>query len=87
MQKNNRSPSKLAPLLVALRIGVLPTQSLEKLSADSIKKLKTSFLNTPEGIEDIFKKRLAGYTSVEDADYTPIRKLRANLNLKSEPVR
>lgn len=59
----------------------------KKLGADSIKKLKISFLNTPEGIEDIFGRQSAGYTSVEDADYTPIRKLRANLNWKSEPVR
>lgn len=55
----------------------------KKLSADSIKKLKTSFLKSPEGIEDIFGRQSAGYTSVEDADYTPIRKLRANLRVNS----
>ena len=59
----------------------------KKMSAEDIKKLKTSFLNTPEGIEDIFGGQSAGYTSVEDADYIPIRKLRANLSLKSERVR
>ncbi|MBV6625105.1 MAG: phosphate/phosphite/phosphonate ABC transporter substrate-binding protein [Rivularia sp. (in: Bacteria)] len=55
----------------------------KKLSQDSIKKLKISFLNTPEGIEDIFGGQSAGYTSIEDSDYMPIRELRAKLNMKS----
>jgi ABC-type phosphate/phosphonate transport system substrate-binding protein len=58
----------------------------QKLSTNSIKRLKTSFLNTPEGIQDIFAGQSAGYTSIEDADYTPILELRANLKLKSESV-
>lgn len=77
-----------------LKIGVLPTQSLaeqqrmiEPLDKYLEKCLKTAFLNIPEGIEDIFGGQSAGYTSVEDADYTPIRKLRAKLSLKSERVR
>lgn len=59
----------------------------KKLPADSIKKLKTSFLNTPEGIEDIFGGESAGYTTIIDADYTPIRDLRAKLSLKAEKVK
>ncbi len=58
----------------------------KKLSPDTIKKLKTTFLNTPEGIEDIFGGRSAGYTSIEDADYTPIRKLRDSLNLNKKAM-
>jgi len=58
-----------------------------KLSPDSIKKLKTSFLNTPEGLEGIFGGQSAGYTTIIDADYTPIRELRAKLSLKTEKVK
>ena len=59
----------------------------KKLSPDTIKKLKTSFLNTPEGIEDIFGGQSSGYTSIDDEDYTPIRTLRAKLNLETKVVR
>ena len=59
----------------------------KRLPANSIKKLKTSFLNTPEGIEDIFGGQSAGYTTIIDADYTPIRELRAKLSLKAEKVK
>ncbi|MGB3654076.1 MAG: phosphate/phosphite/phosphonate ABC transporter substrate-binding protein [Rivularia sp. (in: cyanobacteria)] len=58
----------------------------KKLSPDTIKKLKTTFLKTPEGIEDIFEGQSAGYTSIEDADYTPIRKLRDSLNLNKKAM-
>ncbi len=119
MQKNNRSLSKSAAILlvaivaflnascsskiytndnliispavasssdniVSLRIGVLLIESLNKY----LKKcLNISFLNISEGIEDIFREKSVGYTSVEDADYTPISKLRAKLSLKSENLR
>ncbi|MEL7244744.1 MAG: phosphate/phosphite/phosphonate ABC transporter substrate-binding protein [Cyanobacteria bacterium J06641_2] len=59
----------------------------KKLPADSIKKLKVSLLNTPEGIEDIFGRQSAGYTTIIDADYTPIRELRAKLSLKAGKVK
>lgn len=59
----------------------------KKLPANSIKKLKISFLNTPEGLESIFGGQSAGYTTIVDADYTPIRKLRAKLSLKTEKVK
>lgn len=59
----------------------------KKLPTDTIKQLKISFLNTPEGIEDIFGSKSAGYTSVENADYTQIRALRANLYLATEVAR
>ena len=59
----------------------------KKLPADSIKKLKVSLLNTPEGIEDIFGRQSAGYTTIIDADYTSIRQLRAKLSLKTGKVK
>ncbi|MEO0685730.1 MAG: phosphate/phosphite/phosphonate ABC transporter substrate-binding protein, partial [Cyanobacteria bacterium J06649_11] len=58
----------------------------KKLPAETIKKLKTSFLSTPEGIEDIFGGQSAEYTTIFDADYTPIRELRAKLSLKTEKM-
>ena len=59
----------------------------KKLPKSTIKQLKISFLNTSEGIEDIFGVESLGYTSVEDADYNQIRILRAKLNGKPEVVR
>lgn len=37
-------------------------------------------------LEDIFGGESAGYTPIEDADYTASRKLRVKLNFKSESV-
>ena len=56
----------------------------QKLSTDIRKKIKISFLNAPEGIEDIYGGESAGYTSVGNAQYTRIKALRANLELKAE---
>ena len=59
----------------------------KKIPIDSIKQLKISFLNTPEGIEDIFGEQSAGYTTIADSDYTSIRDLRAKLSFKTEKVK
>ncbi len=68
------SNDNIQPLI----IGVLPTKSLEEQQrmVDRLERY----------LEESLKTQSAGYTSVQDADYTPTRKLQAKLSLKSERV-
>ncbi|HEY9875970.1 MAG TPA: phosphate/phosphite/phosphonate ABC transporter substrate-binding protein [Candidatus Obscuribacterales bacterium] len=59
-----------------------PIVASSKLPPQELTAIKKAFINAPEGIIDPSGSESAGYTLVQDEDYTPIRNLQQRLGLK-----
>lgn len=59
----------------------------KKLPAELIQKLKQTFLNSPDGIEDLTGIESSGYTLVNPSDYASIEQLHKDLKLISIPAK
>ncbi|QSJ18148.1 phosphate/phosphite/phosphonate ABC transporter substrate-binding protein [Nostoc sp. UHCC 0702] len=59
----------------------------KKLPPELIHQLKQTFLNSPDGIEDITGIESAGYTLVNPSDYASIEQLHKDLKLISIPAK
>lgn len=68
-------PSKYKIIWESQPIPNTPIVASSKLSQPLILELKKAFINAPEGLLDPSGSESAGYTLVQDEDYTPVRKL------------
>ncbi|BAZ50567.1 phosphonate ABC transporter, periplasmic phosphonate-binding protein [Nostoc sp. NIES-4103] len=59
----------------------------KKLPPELIQQLKQTFINSPDGIEDITGIESAGYTLVNPSDYASIQQLHKDLKLISIPAK
>jgi phosphonate transport system substrate-binding protein len=76
------NPAKYKIIWESQPIPNTPIVASSKLSLQLRTALKKAFVNAPEGFIDITGSESAGYTLVQDEDYTPIRKLQERLGLK-----
>ncbi|MFE1743688.1 phosphate/phosphite/phosphonate ABC transporter substrate-binding protein [Coleofasciculus sp. H7-2] len=81
-KEGNIDPSKYKIIWESDPIPLSPIVVSSKLPSHLIIDLKKAFVNSPEGLLDPSGSQSAGYTLVEDRDYTPIRKLQERLKLK-----
>lgn len=75
-------PSKYKLIWESQPISNTPIVASSKLPPQLIADLKKAFVNAPDGLLDPSGSQSAGYTLVQDEDYTPIRKLQERLGLK-----
>lgn len=81
-KEGNIDPSKYKIIWESDPIPLSPIVVSSKLPSQLVIDLKKAFVNSPEGLLDPSGSQSAGYTLVEDRDYTPIRKLLERLKLK-----
>jgi phosphonate transport system substrate-binding protein len=81
-KEGNIDPSKYKIIWESDPIPLSPIVVSSKLPSQLVIDLKKAFVNSPEGLLDPSGSQSAGYTLVEDRDYTPIRKLQERLKLK-----
>ncbi|MBD1943646.1 phosphate/phosphite/phosphonate ABC transporter substrate-binding protein [Coleofasciculus sp. FACHB-712] len=81
-KEGNIDPLKYKIIWESDPIPLSPIVVSSKLPSQLVINLKKAFVNSPEGLLDPSGSESAGYTLVEDRDYTPIRKLQERLKLK-----